>query len=146
MRPEYAKPGRVGSILTPHFVRKMVAVSGELLGENSGIFWGVKIDPTFGGPKNATPLPFFRRKRMGPGPGGIFQNPEQARKRKKTTGGRKSAQRDWGGNRCNPRSPASGVYNPCKPYIGVAPILGGSILTPQIQFRGAKMTPHWRSK
>ncbi len=27
----------------------MVAVSGELLGENSGIFWGVKIDPTFGG-------------------------------------------------------------------------------------------------
>ena len=65
----------------------MVAVSGELLGENSGIFWGVKIDPTFGGPKNATPLPFFRRKRMGPGPGGIFQNPEQARKRKKNHGG-----------------------------------------------------------
>jgi hypothetical protein len=87
MRPEYAKPGRVGSRLTPHFVRKVVAVSGELLGENSGIFWGVKIDPTFGGQKNATPLPFFRRKRMGPGPGGIFQNPEQARKRKKKSRG-----------------------------------------------------------
>ena len=94
----------------------MVAVSGELLGENSGIFWGVKIDPTFGGPKNATPLPFFRRKRMRPGPGGIFQNPEQARKRKKKTRGGGNPPSEIGaGTAVTPGPPPQACTTPANP-------------------------------
>ena len=87
MRPEYAKPGRVGSRLTPHFVRKMVAVSGELLGENSGIFGGSKLTPLLGAKKTPHLYRFFEEKEWDQARGGFFKILSRPENEKKKHGG-----------------------------------------------------------